>query len=85
MKRINVSQAVEDLKVCRQIDRFLVDILKGILLARLGSRAPATCKPQGNQQFRIVKICWKSKSDPNTAIPHLKNRFKYDSNIDFQI
>ena len=44
--------------------------------AAIGSRASAVCKPQGNQQLKILKINWKYNSDP--IIPfHLINNKKF--------
>ncbi len=36
------------------------------------SRALAACKPRESEPFIILKISWKSKPDPNMAIPLIK-------------
>ena len=43
----------------------------------IGRRSTAACKPNRNQQnqpFTISKISWKSKPDPNIAIPVYKKK-----------
>ena len=42
----------------------------------LGTCASATCKPQGNQPFTILKISWNSKPDSNMAIRLFKKKFQ---------
>ena len=41
----------------------------------------ATCKPQWNHPFTILKICLKSKSDPNMTIPLFKVLFKLPKRV----
>ena len=48
----------------------LIRWLKNLVLLvqpGLGSRAPAACKPQGNQPLTILKIYWKYLSPPPTT------------------
>ena len=53
----------------------------------LGSRSPASCMPQVNQPYTILKISWKSKPGPNMKIPIckiLKHLNEFESELRLQ-